>query len=216
MRANRPETREEVDKNGASEPATTESLRHIVELPAERLDARDAHRSNQGVSTVQNGSNRTHGGSRLSPRGRVRGRPRATRSGAPGRGSPPRGLQLRRGALAGAGPGAPGAEGQRVRRGHLRALRGRAPPSEPERGLPRRAPCRDARRRSSRNCWRTRSERSSSSSSTRARSGRCVSASLYSLGCPTLAHRLVEHFEMDPSTDKYHVTRRRLRERRCR
>jgi predicted naringenin-chalcone synthase len=32
-----------------------------------------------------------------------------------------------------------------------------------------------------------------------------VSATLYSLGCPTLAHRLVEHFEMDPQTDKYHV-----------
>jgi predicted naringenin-chalcone synthase len=36
--------------------------------------------------------------------------------------------------------------------------------------------------------------------------GTVVSATLYSLGCPTLAHRLVEHFEMDPSTDKYHVT----------
>ena len=33
-----------------------------------------------------------------------------------------------------------------------------------------------------------------------------VSSSLYSLGCPTLAHRLVEHYEMDPATDKYHVT----------
>jgi predicted naringenin-chalcone synthase len=32
-----------------------------------------------------------------------------------------------------------------------------------------------------------------------------VSASLYSLGGPTLAHRLVEHYEMDPATDKYHV-----------
>jgi predicted naringenin-chalcone synthase len=32
-----------------------------------------------------------------------------------------------------------------------------------------------------------------------------LSASLYSLGCPTLAHRLVERFEMDPQTDKYHV-----------
>jgi alkylresorcinol/alkylpyrone synthase len=35
--------------------------------------------------------------------------------------------------------------------------------------------------------------------------GTIVSASLYSLGCPSLAHRLVEHFEMDPATDKYHV-----------
>jgi alkylresorcinol/alkylpyrone synthase len=36
--------------------------------------------------------------------------------------------------------------------------------------------------------------------------GTVVSASLYSLGCPTLAHRLVEHFEMGPTTDKYHIT----------
>jgi len=36
--------------------------------------------------------------------------------------------------------------------------------------------------------------------------GTVVSASLYSLGCPTLAHRLVDHYKMDPSTDKYHVT----------
>jgi 3,5-dihydroxyphenylacetyl-CoA synthase len=32
-----------------------------------------------------------------------------------------------------------------------------------------------------------------------------VSASLYSLGGPTLAHRLVDHYELDPATDKYHV-----------
>jgi predicted naringenin-chalcone synthase len=32
-----------------------------------------------------------------------------------------------------------------------------------------------------------------------------VSASLYSLGGPTIAHRLVEHYELSPSTDKYHV-----------
>ncbi len=32
-----------------------------------------------------------------------------------------------------------------------------------------------------------------------------VTASLYSLGGPTLAHRLIEHFRMDPSTDKYHI-----------
>jgi alkylresorcinol/alkylpyrone synthase len=37
------------------------------------------------------------------------------------------------------------------------------------------------------------------------RIGTVISASLYSLGVPTLAHRLVEHFEMDPTTDKYHV-----------
>ena len=36
--------------------------------------------------------------------------------------------------------------------------------------------------------------------------GTVVSASLYSLGCPTLAHRLVDHYGMDPTTDKYHVT----------
>ncbi|HEY2571881.1 MAG TPA: hypothetical protein VGI27_10420, partial [Solirubrobacteraceae bacterium] len=36
--------------------------------------------------------------------------------------------------------------------------------------------------------------------------GTVVSASLYSLGGPTLAHRLVEHFEMAPTTDKYHIT----------
>ena len=36
--------------------------------------------------------------------------------------------------------------------------------------------------------------------------GTVVSASLYSLGCPSLAHRLVDHYEMDPTTDKYHLT----------
>jgi alkylresorcinol/alkylpyrone synthase len=36
--------------------------------------------------------------------------------------------------------------------------------------------------------------------------GTVISASLYSLGCPTLAHRLVDHFQMDPTTDKYHIT----------
>jgi predicted naringenin-chalcone synthase len=35
--------------------------------------------------------------------------------------------------------------------------------------------------------------------------GTIVSATLYSLGCPTIAHRLIEHFEMDPKTDKYHL-----------
>lgn len=35
--------------------------------------------------------------------------------------------------------------------------------------------------------------------------GTLVTASLYSLGGPTLAHRLVEHFRMDPTTDKYHI-----------
>jgi alkylresorcinol/alkylpyrone synthase len=38
------------------------------------------------------------------------------------------------------------------------------------------------------------------------RVGTVISASLYSLGCPTLAHRLVDHFQMDPATDKYHIT----------
>jgi predicted naringenin-chalcone synthase len=36
--------------------------------------------------------------------------------------------------------------------------------------------------------------------------GTVFSASLYSLGCPTLAHRLVDHYRMDPATDKYHLT----------
>jgi alkylresorcinol/alkylpyrone synthase len=35
--------------------------------------------------------------------------------------------------------------------------------------------------------------------------GTVVSSSLYSLGCPSLAHRLLEHYRMDPATDKYHV-----------
>jgi predicted naringenin-chalcone synthase len=35
--------------------------------------------------------------------------------------------------------------------------------------------------------------------------GCVVSASLYSLGCPTLAHRLVDHYGMHPATDKYHL-----------
>ena len=46
---------------------------------------------------------------------------------------------------------------------------------------------------------------SSGSASTRRRSATVVTASLYSLGGPTLAHRLVEHFRMHPATDKYHV-----------
>jgi alkylresorcinol/alkylpyrone synthase len=36
--------------------------------------------------------------------------------------------------------------------------------------------------------------------------GTIISASLYSLGVPTIAHRLIEHYEMDPTTDKYHIT----------
>jgi predicted naringenin-chalcone synthase len=36
--------------------------------------------------------------------------------------------------------------------------------------------------------------------------GTVISSSLYSLGVPSLAHRLVEHFDMGPTTDKYHVT----------
>jgi polyketide synthase Type III len=35
--------------------------------------------------------------------------------------------------------------------------------------------------------------------------GVVVSSSLYSLGGPTIAHRLVDHYQMDPATDKYHV-----------
>jgi predicted naringenin-chalcone synthase len=33
-----------------------------------------------------------------------------------------------------------------------------------------------------------------------------VSASLYTLGVPSLAHRLVDHFELPPSADKYHLS----------
>jgi alkylresorcinol/alkylpyrone synthase len=36
--------------------------------------------------------------------------------------------------------------------------------------------------------------------------GTVVSSSLYSLGCPTLAHRMVDHYAMDPATDKYHIS----------
>jgi predicted naringenin-chalcone synthase len=36
--------------------------------------------------------------------------------------------------------------------------------------------------------------------------GTVLSSSLYSLGCPTIAQRLVEHFGMDPATDRYHLT----------
>lgn len=36
--------------------------------------------------------------------------------------------------------------------------------------------------------------------------GTIISASLYSLGVPTIAHRLIEHYDMDPTTDKYHIT----------
>ena len=35
--------------------------------------------------------------------------------------------------------------------------------------------------------------------------GTVISASLYSTGCPTIAHRLVDHYEMASTTDKYHV-----------
>jgi predicted naringenin-chalcone synthase len=36
--------------------------------------------------------------------------------------------------------------------------------------------------------------------------GTVLTSSLYSLGCPSLAHRLVERCGLDPATDKYHVT----------
>jgi predicted naringenin-chalcone synthase len=39
-----------------------------------------------------------------------------------------------------------------------------------------------------------------------ARVGTVLSSSLYSLGLPTIAHRLVDHYEMDPTADKYHIT----------
>ena len=36
--------------------------------------------------------------------------------------------------------------------------------------------------------------------------GTVLTSSLYSLGCPSLAHRLIEQYRMPPGTDKYHVT----------
>ncbi len=36
--------------------------------------------------------------------------------------------------------------------------------------------------------------------------GTVVSSSLYSLGCPTLAHRVVDHYGMPAATDKYHIS----------
>jgi len=38
------------------------------------------------------------------------------------------------------------------------------------------------------------------------RIGTVITSSLYSLGCPSLAHRLIDELDMCPSTDKYHVT----------
>lgn len=35
--------------------------------------------------------------------------------------------------------------------------------------------------------------------------GTVVTATYYSLGGPTLAHKLLAHYDMDPATDKYHV-----------
>ena len=39
-----------------------------------------------------------------------------------------------------------------------------------------------------------------------ARVGTVISASLYSLGTPSLAQRLLDHYELNPATDKYHLT----------
>jgi predicted naringenin-chalcone synthase len=38
------------------------------------------------------------------------------------------------------------------------------------------------------------------------RIGAVLTSSLYSLGCPSLAHRLIEHYRLDPDIDKYHLT----------
>jgi predicted naringenin-chalcone synthase len=35
--------------------------------------------------------------------------------------------------------------------------------------------------------------------------GTLITATYYSLGGPTLGHRLLEHYDMDPATDKYHL-----------
>jgi alkylresorcinol/alkylpyrone synthase len=40
----------------------------------------------------------------------------------------------------------------------------------------------------------------------RGKIGTVLSSSLCSLGCPSLAHRLIEHYGLDPSVDKYHLT----------
>ena len=40
----------------------------------------------------------------------------------------------------------------------------------------------------------------------RATIGTVITSSLYSLGCPSIAHRLIEHYGLDAATDKYHVT----------
>jgi alkylresorcinol/alkylpyrone synthase len=39
-----------------------------------------------------------------------------------------------------------------------------------------------------------------------ARISTLISSSLYSLGGPSLAHRLLDHYAMNPATDKYHVS----------
>lgn len=36
--------------------------------------------------------------------------------------------------------------------------------------------------------------------------GTVLTSSLYSLGCPSLAHRLIDHYRLGTATDKYHVT----------
>ena len=36
--------------------------------------------------------------------------------------------------------------------------------------------------------------------------GTVITSSLYSLGCPSLAHRLIDHYRLDGATDKYHLT----------
>ncbi|HEV2945050.1 MAG TPA: 3-oxoacyl-[acyl-carrier-protein] synthase III C-terminal domain-containing protein [Solirubrobacteraceae bacterium] len=36
--------------------------------------------------------------------------------------------------------------------------------------------------------------------------GTVLSSSLYSLGAPTLAHRILDHYEMHPATDNYHIS----------
>ena len=67
------------------------------------------------------------------------------------------------------------------------------------------ARCRVARPPARTGCSRTPSRPSTPSASILREIGVVVSASLYSLGGPTLAHRLVEHYAMAPATDKYHV-----------
>ena len=65
--------------------------------------------------------------------------------------------------------------------------------------------CRDAAPASRISCCATRFEAVDELDIDPRRIGTVLSASLYSTGCPALAHRLVDHYQLDPATDKYHL-----------